>query len=230
VPALEKVGATMDASFNWVLPLAKAEALCKEATQLATVVKDYAQISRLARDLWMLEDTSLGSGITAITQREAAQCSQAVKALTAAGIPASFPYVVKDRDQKVIAKTVGDLEASICNAARKGAGKYGDKLESEEQARNARLTKAGITGDKMYWWKHYDGRVFTAGAREPDLAGYAKATVWFAYTYSSDPDARGNHLFTVRRYQFNGTKLASSSEKTYRKPFSFKSAIGSVMK
>jgi hypothetical protein len=70
----------------------------------------------------------------------------------------------------------------------------------------------------------------TAGAREPDLAGYAKATVWFAYTYSSDPDARGNHLFTVRRYQFNGTKLASSSEKTYRKPFSFKSAIGSVMK
>lgn len=229
--ALEKFGATRDEKLSqWVLPLPKAEALCAEATTYKTALKDYRLFMRLGLDMWMLDDTTLGPGIAASSVKQAAECSAAVKTMIAAGIPTSFPYVIEDRDDKVLAKTVGELDAGVCQATAKGAAKYSQKLEEEERARNAKLTKAGITGDKMYWWKHYDGNVFTAGGGEPQLAGYGKASVWFAFTYSSDPDIHGNHLFSVRRYQFSGNKLAKQTEKTYRKPLSFKNAIGSVMK
>lgn len=219
------------ANAGYDITLDQAAAVCADAAMYTTLLADYDPFASIGRDMYLLStEFSPGEVFVKKELERAAKCHEAVKAILAAKIPASTPYVIKDHDRKVIAKTVGDLAQNVCEANRKAAAQYTKAAADQEREYNERLKKAGLSGDKLEWMKHYDGQVFLAGGKTPDLPAYAKASVWFAYIYSSDPDINGNHLFTVRRYQFKGAKLVKETVKTYRKPLSFKLSIGSVMR
>jgi len=211
---------------------AAAKKLCDEAALVHDVVlKDVALFSTMINDTALFSDTSRGTEPATFGIAQADKCVAAVDALTKAGIKASHPFVLKGDKGKVVTRTVGQLKAKVCETTRTAANRYAKKLEAETKAKEARIAASGLSGDKLDWYRHYNGNVFLVGGEQPtDLKKLASAEVWFGYARGARPDRDSKFLFTVRRYTFAGNKLQSTTETQHWGPPSFEDTIGSVMK
>lgn len=211
---------------------ASAKKLCDEATLVHDVVlKDVALFTTMLRDAALFDDTSRGAEPATFGIAQADKCVAAVDAMTKAGIKASEPFVLKGDKGRVVTRTVGQLKAKICDATRSAANRYAKKLAAETKAREARIAASGLAGDKLDWYRHYNGKVFLAGGERPkDLKKLVAADVWFGYARGAQPDRDSKFRFVVRRYTFTGDTLQSTTETEHWGPPSFEDTIGSVMK
>lgn len=115
----------------------------------------------VVQDIETLAQGNLGASYGIAALENVDKCAKAVDAILAAKIPASYAYPISNSDKKQLTRTVADIKKNVCEAGRKAAKAYTKDFEAAKKAYQARLTKAGLAGDKLQWFKRYDGQVIS---------------------------------------------------------------------
>jgi len=114
--------------------------------------------------------------------------------------------------------TLGDADATICQALAKAADGWDDRAKQFYAARDdAKLEpyrKAGVSGDKLKLVGDLGGQLIGPGHADPTPAIVARASVLFSLR-DEGPRLDGGHDWTIVRYAFSGNKQVAVTEHGY---------------
>lgn len=164
----------------------------------------------------LLERTQVPGDNEAHLQELAARCTSEVDRLLADGMPTAIAVDVSDRAPLRIA--MKDARTTICNPLAKIAATFAKDAKAAAAKRLAQIAApykaAGAKGDRLELLvDHVDYAMYGIGGGELTTAKQlAKASVIFELLGPNTADG----TYTLRRYQFRGNKLASTTSRTFR--------------
>ena len=165
----------------------------------------------------LLERTQVPADNEARLHELAARCTSEVDRLLADGMPTDIAVDVSDRAPLRI--TMKDAKDKICSPLAKIAATFAKDARAADAKRLARIAApykaAGARGERLELLvDHIDYAMYGVGGGELSTAKQlAKASVIFELLGPNTADG----TYTLRRYQFRGNKLVSTTSRTFRR-------------
>lgn len=149
----------------------------------------------------------------------AARCTRELDRLLAAGMPADI--AIKVGNSRPITIAMREAKTKVCAPLVKASASFAKDVGAARTKREAEIAapykKAGASGARLKLLvDHADYAMYAVGGRELTTpAQLAKAAVIFELLGPNSADG----TYTLRRYQFRGNAIASTSSRTFlRRP------------